>query len=129
VAITGSTDGRPHQLAGMMPATRRPGLAYRGADSRMVASTVLPVPPAGRDAAACRAGMVGSACRAGRMGSDWPALLTGSPPADSVSPTPAARTATPNTATPNTATPITGTTTVARVAPNRRFAKANLTGR
>jgi hypothetical protein len=40
--MTGSTDGRPYQLAGTVPAAGRPGLAYLGAVRSTVATTVLP---------------------------------------------------------------------------------------
>jgi hypothetical protein len=58
VAITGSTDGRPYQLAGTVPAPLRPGLACPGAVSSTVASTVLPGTAGGLDRAACRAALV-----------------------------------------------------------------------
>jgi hypothetical protein len=39
--MTGSTDGRPYQLAGTVPTALRPGLAYPGAVRSTVATTVL----------------------------------------------------------------------------------------
>jgi hypothetical protein len=42
--MTGSTDGRPYQLAGTVPTALRPGLAYLGAVRSTVATTVLAGP-------------------------------------------------------------------------------------
>jgi hypothetical protein len=85
--MTGSTDGRPYQLAGTVPVMLCPGLAYLGAARSTVATTVvagslLIGTASRRSRPACLAvGAVGNrttACRA----TERPTEAAGDPPPD-----------------------------------------------
>jgi hypothetical protein len=93
--MTGSTDGRPYQVAGTVPAAGRPGLAYLGLVRSTVASSVLPgaTPPGAgfrRSWPACLA----AAVTGGRTTARAARPADGPPPEESSSPAETAAAAT-----------------------------------
>jgi hypothetical protein len=111
VAMTGSTDGRPYQVAGTVPAARVPGAEYLGVVVRTVASSVLSGSPAG-----WRAGAGAAGGRAGGAADGWPVASAALPPDESTRPIEVA----------STAAAVMATALVVLIAGNSRFASVVL---